>query len=80
MTTCHCLYTKMLAENPNPRTHKSLAFHTLAFCLCHPDRIPPIDPPFFFVYAYSVLPKILLFKPDIGKFCYTVTAQILTKT
>ena len=27
-------------QNPKPQTQKSVAFHTLAFCLWHYDRIP----------------------------------------
>ena len=27
-------------KNPKPQTHKSVAFHTLAFCPWHSDRIP----------------------------------------
>ena len=33
---------KMLSQNPNPQTQKSVAFHTLAFCPWHYDRIPQI--------------------------------------
>ena len=29
----------ILSFTPKPRTHKSAAFHTLAFCLWHSDRI-----------------------------------------
>ena len=34
------LIHKMLAPTPNPKINKSVAFHTLVFCLWHPDRIP----------------------------------------
>ena len=45
MTKCHCpkpLYKKCSPQpqNTNPQTRKSGAFHTLAFCPWHSDRIP----------------------------------------
>ena len=31
---------KMLAPTPKPQTHRSVVFHTLAFCSWHSERIP----------------------------------------
>ena len=45
MTKCHCpkpQYKKCTPQpqNPNPQTHKSVAFHTLTFSPWHSDWIP----------------------------------------
>ena len=58
MTKCHCpkpQYKKCLPKplNPNPQTHKSVAFHKLAFCPWHSDRIPIVT----YTYAYNHNPK-----------------------
>ena len=53
MAKCHCpkpQYKKCSPQpqNPKPQTHESVAFHTLAFCLWHSDRIPDDALPTFF--------------------------------
>ena len=47
LTKCHCRkpqYKRMRTPTPKPQPpdpeHKSVAFHTLAFCPWHSDRIP----------------------------------------